>query len=41
MNKLNPKETLYGHSVTCFDSRIDYTRDLEQERMNIGFHAAQ
>ena len=28
-------------SVTCFDSRFGYTRDLEQERMSIGNHAAR
>ena len=25
---------------TCFDSRFGYTHDLEEERMNIGNHAA-
>ena len=30
-----------NNSVICFDSHFGYTRDLEQERMNIGNHAAQ
>ena len=39
--QIQNKPSFANDPVTCFKSSFRHTRDLEQERVNIGNHAAQ